>query len=258
MGANEDKGGEIIHNSLPKNTTSNLMQRKEPATVHLEVLLAVSFTGIMLFMPVIFDFPVGTFLHSLGTSIVGVTSDPVNSGLAAFSIILIQGIVVGVIFGVITSKVKALHPSNKRKGIVFGLVTGIIAFLVLYLPVMLTVYPHLLVRTFATYPISELSTMGLQDHNSVIISSYPMYLPGILSLGFFAYLVYGFFMGGIVTLAYSVYNFDLMKMEEKAKKQSTRNKAKEKKIKTAIVSQKKETEGRDKLTIVIRHRAILV
>jgi hypothetical protein len=193
-------------------------------------IAAVSFTGIMLFMPVIFDFPVGTFLHSLGTSIVGVTSDPINSGLAAFSIILIQGIVVGVIFGVVTSKVKALHPSNKRKGIVFGLVTGIIAFLVLYLPVMLTVYPHLLVRTFATYPVSELSTMGLQDHNSVIISSYPMYLPSILSLGFFAYLVYGFFMGGIVTFAYSVYNFDLIKMEEK-KKQQQANKAQDEKNK---------------------------
>jgi len=192
-------------------------------------IAAVSFTGIMLFMPVIFDFPVGTFLHSLGTSILGVTSDPVNSGLAAFSIILIQGIVVGVIFGVVTSKVKALHPSNKRKGIVFGLVTGIIAFLVLYLPVMLTVYPHLLVRTFATYPISELSTRGLQDHHSIISSSYPLYLPGILGLGFFAYLVYGFFMGGIVTLAYSVYSFDLTKMEEKAKENQQEEKAKDKK-----------------------------
>jgi len=192
-------------------------------------IAAVSFTGIMLFMPVIFDFPVGTFLHSLGTSIVGVTSDPINSGLAAFSIILIQGIVVGVIFGVVTSKVKALHPSNKRKGIVFGLVTGIIAFLVLYLPVMLTVYPHLLVRTFATYPISELSTRALQDHHSIISSSYPLYLPGILGLGFFAYLVYGFFMGGIVTLAYSVYSFDLAKMEEKAKENQQEEKAKDKK-----------------------------
>jgi|GEM_PF-1368070 len=192
-------------------------------------IAAVSFTGIMLFMPVIFDFPVDTFLHSLGTSILGVTSDSVNSGLAAFSIILFQGIVVGVIFGVITSKVKSIHPSNKRKGIVFGLVTGIIAFLVLYLPVMLTVYPHLLVRTFATYPISELSTRGLQDHHSIISSSYSVYLPGILGLGFFAYLVYGFFMGGIVTLAYSVYSFDLTKMEEKAKENQQEEKAKDKK-----------------------------
>lgn len=191
-------------------------------------IAAVSFTGIMLWMPLIFDFPVGTFLHALGASITGVQNDPVISGLTAFSIILIQGIFVGVIFGVVTSKVKALHPSNKRKGAIFGLVTGIIAFLVLYLPVILTVYPHLLITTFATYPTSELSTRGLEDHHSIITSSYPMYLPGILGLGFFAYLVYGFFMGGIVTLAYSVYSFDLMKMEEKAMENQQEEKEKDK------------------------------
>ena len=189
-------------------------------------IAAVGFTGIMLWMPLIFDFPVGTFLHTLGASITGVQNDPVVSGLAAFSIILIQGIFVGVIFGVVTSKVKALHPSNKRKGAIFGLVTGIIAFLVLYVPVILTTYPHLLITTFATYPTSELSTRGLEDHLSVNISSYPMYLPGILGLGFFAYLVYGFFMGGIVTLAYSVYSFDLTKMEEKSKENQQKQKEK--------------------------------
>src|SRR2546427_11287265 len=72
-------------------------------------IAAVGFTGIMLWMPIIFDFPVGTFLHTLGTSIVGVKSDPVIGGLAAFSIILIQGIAVGVVFGVVTSKVSVLN-----------------------------------------------------------------------------------------------------------------------------------------------------
>jgi hypothetical protein len=195
-------------------------------------IAAVSFTGIMLWMPIIFDFPVGTFLHTLGASIVGVKSDPVITGLAAFSIILIQGIAVGVIFGVVTSKVKALHPSSKYRGIGFGLATGIIAFLVLYLPVILTVYPQLLNRTFATYPIAELSTRGVQNHNIMISSSYPRYLPGILGLGVLAYLVYGFFMGGIITLAYSVYNFDLVKMKEKERQEKEEGEKKTKDEKT--------------------------
>jgi hypothetical protein len=182
-------------------------------------------------MPLIFDFPVGTFLHSLGTSIVGVTSDPINSGLAAFSIIIIQGIVVGVIFGVVRSKVKALRPSSKTRSIGFGLATGIVAFLVLYLPGILTVYPQLLSRTFATYPTAEISTRGVQNHNIMISSSYPRYLPGILGLGFLAYLVYGFLMDGIVTFAYSVYNFDLIKMKEKEwqEKEEGEKKAKDEK-----------------------------
>jgi len=202
-------------------------------------IAAVSFTGIMLWMPTIFGFPVGTFLHTLGASTVGVKSDPVISGLAAFSIILIQGIVVGVIFGVVTSKVKALHPSSKYRGIGFGLATGIIAFLVLYLPVILTVYPQLLSRTFATYPTAELSTRGVQDHNIMIFSSYPRYLPGILGLGVLAYLVYGFFMGGIITLAYSVYNYDLRKMEEKERQEKEEGKkAKDEKTRNDTHQQK--------------------
>lgn len=96
------------------------------------------------------------------------------------------------------------------------------------MPVILTVYPHLLITTFATYPTSELSTRGLEDHPSIITSSYPMYLHGILGLGFFVYLVYGFFMSGIVTLAYSVYSFDLMKMEEKGMENQQEEKEKKK------------------------------
>src|SRR6187200_475040 len=109
-------------------------------------IAAVGFTGIMLWMPLIFAFPTGTFLHTLATSVIGVKNDPVVSGLAAFSVVLLQGIVVGIVFGIITSKVSMLHPSNKKRGVVLGVGTGIIAFLVLYLPVTLTVYPELLAQ----------------------------------------------------------------------------------------------------------------
>ncbi|HZA06138.1 MAG TPA: hypothetical protein VE619_00415 [Nitrososphaeraceae archaeon] len=189
-------------------------------------IAAISFTGIMLSMPFIFHFPEGTFIYTLGTTVTGIKSDPVISGLAAFSIILIQGIVVGIIFGVVTSKVKALHPSHKKKGVGLGLATGIIAFLVLYLPVVMSVYPQLLSRAFTSYPTAELTTRGIQSYNNMILSSYPKYLPGILGLGALAYLVYGFFMGGIITLAYSVYNFDLMKMKEIERQEKEEEEAK--------------------------------
>jgi hypothetical protein len=176
-------------------------------------IAAVGFTGIMLWMPLVFAFPTGTFLHTLATSVIGVKNDPVVSGLAAFSVVLLQGIVVGIVFGIITSKVSMLHPSNKKRGVVLGVGTGIIAFLVLYLPVTLTVYPELLAQTLATFPNSELSIMGRQP-NTMLTSPYVTYLPGIMGLGIFAYIAYGFLMGGIVTLAYSVYHFDIKKILE--------------------------------------------
>jgi hypothetical protein len=161
----------------------------------------------------IFAFPTGTFLHTLGTSVIGVKNDPVVNGLAAFSVVLFQGIVVGIVFGIVTSKVNMLHPSNKKRGVVLGLATGIIAFLVLYLPVTLTVYPHLLAQTLATFPTSELSIMGRQP-STMLATPYATYLPGIMGLGIFAYIAYGFLMGGIVALAYSVYHFDIKKILE--------------------------------------------
>jgi H+/gluconate symporter-like permease len=74
----------------------------------------------------------------------------------------------------------------------------------------------------------------------MIFSSYPKYLPGILGLGALAYLVYGFFMGGIITLAYSVYNFDLMKMKEKERqeKEEEAKKAKDEKTRSGTSQQK--------------------
>lgn len=174
---------------------------------------AIGFMGIMLWMPLIFPLPTGTFLHTLGTSVIGVNNDAVINGLTAFSVVLLQGIIVGIVFGIVTSKVNMLYPSNKKRGVALGVAAGIIAFLVLYLPVILTVYPQLLVQTLATFPTSELSTMGRQP-STMLTSPYATYLPGIISLGIIAYIAYGFFMGGIVTLAYSVYHFDVKKIHE--------------------------------------------
>jgi hypothetical protein len=184
-------------------------------------IAAIAFTGIMFWMPSIFGFPTGTFLYILGTSIGRMRSDPVLNGLAAFSVVLIEGIIVGIIFGIISSKVKILHPSNKKKGTVLGIATGIIAFLVLYLPFALTLFPQLLPNTLASFPQSELSTMGNQP-NIMLSLPYSSYLPGILGLAIFAYIVYGFFMGGIVTLAYSIYHFDLANMHKVEMQQKER------------------------------------
>jgi hypothetical protein len=159
--------------------------------------------------------------------ILGTASDQVLGGIVGFGIILAQGIIVGIIFGIVISKIKILHPYNNRRGIYFGLATGTIAFLVLYLPGILATISTSLVN----YPSADVYTMGPQSgHNnnnnnnnnkSTTYSSSPssysiitQHLPITLAFGLFAYLVYGFFMGAIVTLAYSVLHFDLKRMEE--------------------------------------------
>jgi hypothetical protein len=65
---------------------------------------SIAFTGLILFMSVLFKYPEGAFLDALGISIVGLNNDIVSIGLASLAIILTQGIIIGIIFGIIISK----------------------------------------------------------------------------------------------------------------------------------------------------------
>src|SRR5690349_13591075 len=70
---------------------------------------AVALSGILMSIPVALHLPTGLFLYGYGMMITGPNQDAVLVSLAAFSLILINGIVIGIIFGIITSKAKILH-----------------------------------------------------------------------------------------------------------------------------------------------------
>lgn len=172
------------------------------------LISAIGFTGFILWMPSFYGFPTGTFLHALGLSLKSPLSDPISIGFAAFLIIIIQGIAVGIVFGIVTSKVKKLHISNKKNGVAIGIATGIIAFLVLYVPMIFTIYQNLLSEALASFSSTELSLKGHSGYALSMPSQYD-YLIGTLLWGFVSYVAYGFFLGGIMTWAYSVWRFDM-------------------------------------------------
>lgn len=173
---------------------------------------AVTFTGIILALPLILGMPTGIFMHALGLLIVSGADDSALVGMAAFSVILIQGLSIGIIFGIITSRNPRLHPSRRGKGVAMGLVTGVTAYFVIYLPMILFVFPQLLSDAVATYPEEKLSLFGLPDYE--LTTTWSAYLASALGLGFIAYLGYGATMGGIMTLEYSIYHFVAARKEE--------------------------------------------
>ena len=176
-------------------------------------IAAVSFTGIIMWLPVALGMPTGLFLHALGLSVTGTTTDdPALIGMTAFGIILIMGISVGILFGIITSRFARLHTSNKKRGVGFGIIAGLIAYMVLYVPMILTVYPQLLTNAVITYPFVKLSLFGESEFD--LTTTMSGYLSATLGIGIIAYLVYGAIMGGIVALEYSVYNYSLTKRKE--------------------------------------------
>jgi len=176
-------------------------------------IASIAFMGVMLWLPLILTLPVGFFLHVLGLSVSMpiVNSDAIHVGLVAFALVLAQGILVGVIFGMVTSKIKRLHIYNKRKGVALGLATGVIAYLVLFVTVVLTTYP-ILTNALTKYP--ETILFLLQGTHSQITTMPGSYLSTILGYGLFAYSIYGFILGGILIWTYSVYNYVLPKLAE--------------------------------------------
>jgi hypothetical protein len=183
-------------------------------------IASIAFIGVMLWLPLVLSLPVGVFLDALGLSVIApiVNGDTVHVGLVAFGLVLAQGILVGIIFGLITSKIKKLHIYNKRKGVAMGLATGIIAYLVLFVTVASTIFQALLTSALTKFHQAiPFSLQGTHTHIPIISGSY---LSTILGYGLFAYLVYGFILGGILVWTYSVYDYVLIKLTQLEKNEN--------------------------------------
>ncbi len=177
---------------------------------------SIGFTGLILSMSVLFGYPEGVFLDALGILIVGHSNEIISMGLAALAIILIQGIIIGIIFGIVISKIKVLNPSNKKKGVLLGLVTGIVSYISLYLPMVYSsaIYQNLFSKSLSIISSSSfLATRGTETMNMNMISNH-LPMDNMLIWGLISYLIYGFISGGIITLAYSIYNYDIREIEQ--------------------------------------------
>ena len=201
-------------------------------------IASTAFIGVMLWLPLVLNLPVGVFLDALGLSVIApiVNGDTVHIGLVAFGLVLAQGVLVGIIFGMVTSKIKKLHIYNKRKGVAMGLATGIIAYLVLFVTVALTIFQALLTSVLTKYPQTiPFSLQGTHGHIPITSGSslstilgYDLFLSTILGYGLFAYLIYGFILGGILVWTYSVYDYVLTKLaqlEKNGNKTKTRTRS---------------------------------
>jgi hypothetical protein len=177
-------------------------------------IASMAFIGVMLWLPLVLSLPVGAFLDALGLSVIApiVNGDTVHVGLVTFGLVLAQGVLVGIIFGMVTSKIKKLHIYNKRKGVAMGLVTGIVAYSVLFVTVASTIFQALLTSALTKYP--QTISFSLQGTHAHIPTTSGSYLSTILGYGLFAYLIYGFILGGILVWTYSVYDYVLIKLAQ--------------------------------------------
>jgi len=186
------------------------------------LIAGIVLTGLILSLPSFFNFPTGVFIQALGLLIKGnisssssglSNSDPISLGFAGFLVIIVQSMVIGIILGIVSARVKRLYLSSKKKGVAIGIGTGIIVFLVLYVPITLTTYESLLSAALSKFSPTEFSLKGHSNYN---LEPPPRneYLMIMMGWGFFSYVIFGFLLGSILRWAYSVRRFDIQQQRQ--------------------------------------------
>ncbi len=103
---------------------------------------------------------------------------------------MLASTIIGIIFGAITSSDK-LRLTGFGKGIGLGIATGMIAFVVLFLPMMMTVLPPKMVGL--------MQMMNPQAPVSMIMQNVQAAMPMIIGGSVFVHIIFGAVLGGVAT-----------------------------------------------------------
>lgn len=111
-----------------------------------------------------------------------------------FVIHMTAGVVIGTLFGMVTASIAKLRITSFTKSIAEGAIAGMIAFIVLFLPVMTTSYQNL------TQAISE-NNQDLSEGEMANLAE--QVFPAMIALSMVDHLIYGVILG-IVTAGFVV------------------------------------------------------
>jgi hypothetical protein len=145
--------------------------------------------GIMIGMLGMMNLPSDTFAKLIGMTM---GQQPQNASGVGLAIHLLSSIVIGAIFGAVTSSIKKLGLTGYGKGIGFGIATGVIAFVVLFLPVIMGAMP--------TEMMSMMKMMNPAMSSQMIMTQMQKLQPMILGGALLAHIIYGAILGAITTV----------------------------------------------------------
>lgn len=101
----------------------------------------------------------------------------------------LTGLIIGVIFGAAVSKVSLFRITSVGKGIGLGILAGIVAFSVLFLPMAINVLPPAM--------MALLQSMQPQASREMIMQMAQSMLPALLGGGFVLHIIYGAVLGSV-------------------------------------------------------------
>ena len=144
-------------------------------------------SGLLVIVDVVSQTPIGTFFAVIGSSLG--FYDPAVSQYIGFALHITTGTVAGNIFGQVVLFWNKLLPSNFKRGIIYGIITGVSLWIVLFLPLSTFIIQPKLDAFAVSAPNQYL--FGIADHFHGLS---PLIILG--SLGF--HIIYGILFGFIV------------------------------------------------------------
>ena len=119
----------------------------------------------------------------------GFNNDNNNALIVGLVMHLLTSTVIGIIFAILVTKVNRLKISGYKKGLIEGIIMGIVVFAILYIPTTLVmIQPQLHILISQNNPALSQTQTQILGENMLVTS-----------LGFLAHIVYGVVLGSMTT-----------------------------------------------------------
>jgi hypothetical protein len=134
--------------------------------------------------------PPDTMLIAMGLMF-GSSSPKDIAMIVGFGMHMLTSVLIGIIFGAVTSLVKKFWITGFGKGIIEGLIAGMIVFVVLFIPISMAAMPPILMQMAMQMnpTMAEQQIMGMMQQNT----------PMMVGMGILEHLVYGAILGAVTT-----------------------------------------------------------
>ena len=163
----------------------------------------------------IIGLPPSTFPTAFGLSF-GATKMDNEAATIGFGMHMLVSTLIGMTFGAATTRINRLGITGYRKGVVGGIITGMIAFVVIFIPLNVLVLQPILARmmTLMNPMTTEQQVLTMLYQRSAIM----------VGMGILNHLVYGAVLGAVTTVLFFALRSRLRRQKRGDKSETNNNK----------------------------------
>jgi hypothetical protein len=178
-----------------KETYNNTIQYNNSSTKTMIIFGAIGgviaglvMAPFMMLTALLVGMPANTMPTAIGLAFGADTNSAMMTG---FGLHILTSIIIGIIFGVVVANVGKLRIFTFTKGVSEGLITGVIAFVILFIPVSMVMMPPVLMGLAMQMnpAMNQQQIMGMLQQN----------MPLMMGMGILEHLVYGAVLGVVTT-----------------------------------------------------------